>query len=102
MGGKSARVLPVSLGPLRDPAPSIFALLLGFVLVILPIGAIVMTSFVRVFGEPITLENLTLKHYAYILTFQTALEAFQNSFFLGIVAPPRWHFSWQASSPITA
>jgi len=54
--------------------------------VILPIGAIVVTSFVRVFGNPITLENLSLEHYAYILTFKTALEAFWNSFFLGIVA----------------
>jgi iron(III) transport system permease protein len=85
VGGKSARVLPVSLGRFRIPA-LVFSGLLGFVLVILPIGAIVVTSFIRVFGEPITLENLSLEHYAYILTFQTALEAFQNSFFLGIVA----------------
>ncbi len=85
VGGKSARVLPVSLGRFKMPA-LILSGLLGILLVILPIGAIVVTSFIRIFGEPITLENLSLEHYGYILTFKTALEAFWNSFFLGIVA----------------
>ena len=85
VGGKSSRVLPVSLGRFRIPA-LLFSGLLGFLLVILPIGAIVVTSFVRIFGEPMSLENLSTEHYEYILTFKTALEAFWNSFFMGVVA----------------
>jgi iron(III) transport system permease protein len=55
-------------------------------LVILPIGAIVVTSFAKVFGQPIVGENLSLEHYRYILSFQTAREAFFNSLFMGVIA----------------
>ncbi len=85
VGGKSARVLPVSLGRFKYPA-LVLSGLLGILLVILPVAAIVVTSFFRVFGDPFTLENLSLEHYRYILTFKTALEAFWNSLFMGIVA----------------
>ena len=85
VGGKSTRVLSVSLGRIR-PLAVIFASILGFVLVILPIGAIVLTSFVNIFGEPIGTDNLTLNHYKYILSFQMAMEAFRNSFLMGAIA----------------
>ena len=85
MGGKSARVLSVSLGRMRPVAVG-FALLMGFLLVILPIGSIVLTSFVNIFGEPISRDNLTLNHYKYILSFRMALEAFRNSFLMGAAA----------------
>lgn len=85
VGGKSARVLPVSLGSLR-PAAFVFALFMGFMLVILPIGSVVLTSFVNIFGDPISKDNLTLNHYKYVLTFKMAMEAFRNSFFMGAAA----------------
>ncbi|MDD5167883.1 MAG: iron ABC transporter permease [Syntrophales bacterium] len=85
VGGKSVRVMPVHLGRMK-PIAMAFAVLMGFVLVILPIGAIVLTSFVNIFGEPIGTDNLTLDHYRYILSFEMAMEAFRNSFFMGIVA----------------
>ena len=85
VGGKSARVQPVRLGRMKPVAVAV-ALVLGFLLVILPIGAIVLTSFVNIFGEPIEVKNLTLNHYKYILTFKMAMEAFRNSFIMGAVA----------------
>ena len=85
VGGKSARVIPVSLGRLKPPAMA-FACLMAFLLVFLPIGSIVLTSFINIFGEPIGRENITLNHYRYILSFKTAMEAFRNSFFMGIAA----------------
>jgi iron(III) transport system permease protein len=85
VGGKSARVIPVSLGKLK-PLALAFACLMAFLLVFLPIGSIVLTSFINIFGEPVGRENLTLNHYKYILSFKTALEAFRNSFFMGVVA----------------
>jgi iron(III) transport system permease protein len=85
VGGKSSRVLPVSLGRAK-PLAFGFALALSLMLVFLPIGAIVLTSFVNIFGQPIERGNLTLNHYKYILTFKMAREAFQNSVFMGAVA----------------
>ncbi len=85
VGGKSARVIPVHLGRMK-PVAVAFALLMSFLLVILPIGAIVLTSFVNIFGEPIGLDNFTFNHYRYIFSFKMAMEAFRNSFFMGAVA----------------
>jgi iron(III) transport system permease protein len=85
VGGKSTRVLPVSLGKMKPLALG-FAMLLGFMLVILPIGAILLTSFINVFGQPIEQGNMTLGHYSYILSFKMAREAFQNSLLLAAAA----------------
>jgi iron(III) transport system permease protein len=85
IGGKSSRVLPVSLGKMKPVAVG-FASFMAFMLVFLPIGAILLTSFVNIFGQPIQANNLTLNHYKYILSFKMAREAFQNSLLLGAVA----------------
>lgn len=85
VGGKSSRVQPVALGPLR-PAAVAFAGFMAFLLVILPIAAILLTSFVNVFGQPITANNLTLGHYKYILGFKMAREGLWNSLMMGVAA----------------
>ncbi len=85
VGGKSTRVLSVNLGRMKPLAVG-FALVMGFLLVILPIGAIVLTSFINIFGEPVGTDNLTLNHYQYVLSFKMAMEAFRNSFLMGAAA----------------
>jgi iron(III) transport system permease protein len=85
VGGKSSRVLPVSLGRTK-PFATGFALSMGFMLVILPIGSIMLTSFVNIFGQPINTGNLTLNHYRYILTFKMAREGLVNSLLMGAAA----------------
>ncbi|MCC6609170.1 MAG: iron ABC transporter permease [Burkholderiales bacterium] len=85
VGGKSARVQAVSLGRLK-PVALAAAVLLSGILVILPVGAIVLTSFVNIFGQPLEPGNFTLSHYKYILTFKMAQEAFRNSFVMGAAA----------------
>ena len=85
VGGKSSRVAVISLGRMK-PFALALAVLLAFMLVILPVGAIVMTSFVKIFGQPMAKENLSLEHYKYILTFNMAREAFFNSLFMAVTA----------------
>jgi iron(III) transport system permease protein len=85
VGGKSSRVAAVSLGRMK-PFALALAGILAFLLVILPVGAIVMTSFVAIFGQPITRGNLSLEHYKYILSFNTAREAFFNSLLMAAAA----------------
>src|SRR5512137_392106 len=85
VGGKSVRVLPVALGRFK-PLALAGAGVLAFVLVILPVGAILLTSFVNVFGQPLGADNFTLAHYAYIVSFKMAQEAFLNSFGMGAAA----------------
>ncbi len=84
VGGKSVRVLPVSLGRFKPLA--LTAAALSLVLVILPIGAIILTSFINVICQPLEAGNFTLNHYSYILSFKMAQEAFCNSFFMGAAA----------------
>jgi iron(III) transport system permease protein len=50
------------------------------------VGAILLTSFVNVFGQPLGADNFTLAHYAYIVSFKMAQEAFLNSFGMGAAA----------------
>ena len=85
VGGKSSRVAAVSLGRMK-PFALALAGILAFLLVILPVGAIVMTSFVAIFGQPITKGNLSLEHYKYILSFKMAREAFFNSLTMSMAA----------------
>jgi iron(III) transport system permease protein len=85
VGGKSVRVLPVALGRFK-PLALAGAAVLASVLVILPVGAILLTSFVNVFGQPLGADNFTLAHYAYIFSFKMAQEAFLNSFGMAAAA----------------
>ena len=85
VGGKSSRVAVILLGRMK-PFALALAALLAFMLVILPVGAIVITSFVKIFGQPMAKENLSLEHYKYILTFNMAREAFFNSLFMAVTA----------------
>jgi iron(III) transport system permease protein len=85
VGGKSVRVLPVALGRFK-PLALAGAALLAFVLVLLPVGAVLLTSFVNVFGQPLEAGNFTLAHYAYIFSFKMAQEAFLNSFGMAAAA----------------
>jgi iron(III) transport system permease protein len=85
VGGKSARPSTVALGRMK-PLALFVAAVLAFLLVVLPIGAIVATSFIAVFGQPFTAGNLSFEHYKYILSFGTAREAFFNSLVMAIGA----------------
>lgn len=81
LGGKSARLSRVALGPWRWPA---FALLsLVFTLTcLLPLASIVLTSFMKVPGL-FEASNLTFARYHYVLfERQTTLQGFVNSLLL--------------------
>ncbi len=85
VGGKSARVAQISLGRMK-PAAFAVASFLALLLVIVPMGAIVVTSFIRIFGQPVAWENISLEHYKYILSFNMAREALSNSFIMAFAA----------------
>jgi iron(III) transport system permease protein len=64
--GKSTQPEIVRLGTWRLPILALLAVLL-LVIVVLPLGAVVLTSFFRTWGLDLRPENLTLANYRYVL-----------------------------------
>lgn len=85
IAGKAIHPQPLRLGPLRWPA---FALAAAFAVTIavLPIAALVLTSFLRYFGAPVAAASLTTRHYAYVLGLEQARRALANSLVLAVAA----------------
>ena len=85
ISGKSVRPQTLSLGSLRIP---IFALVLAAALFagVVPLASMLLTSFLRYWGAPLSLSNMTLNHYKYILNLPMAARAFRNSAMLAVAA----------------
>jgi len=85
IAGKAIHPQPLRLGVWRWPA---FAVAAGFCMVIavLPIAALVMTSFLRYYGAPLELASLTTRHYKYILGLEQVRRAAANSVILASAA----------------
>lgn len=82
VGGQAGGRSRVALGRWRAPALAVLALFV-VVSVGLPLAAIVLTSLVRAYGLPPVPPNLTLAHYATVLTGVPKVHrAFGNSLFL--------------------
>ncbi len=87
VSGKYHYFTPLSLGKWKWVIFT-FILALWSLSVLLPLGTIFTTSFLKIYGEAISLSNLTLAKYQYVL-FQlpATLRAFTNSFiYAGIAA----------------
>jgi len=85
IAGKAIHPQPLRLGVWRWPA---FALAAGFCMVIavLPIAALVVTSFLRYYGAPLELASLTTRHYKYILGLEQVRRAAANTVILASAA----------------
>lgn len=85
IAGKAIHPQPLRLGVWRWPA---FAGAAGFatVIAVLPVVALVLTSFLRYYGAPLELTSLTTRHYQYILGLEQVRRAAANSVILASTA----------------
>lgn len=85
IAGKAVQPRPLRLGRLRWPA---FALVAGFgiVIALLPIAALVLTSFLRYYGAPLQAASLTARHYLYVFGLDQVRRALANSALLATAA----------------
>lgn len=83
--GKGFRPHQIDLGPWRYAA-SAAALLLLTLMVVLPLGVLLLTSLFPYYHVPgwESWQNLTLKHYRYVLSHDRVYRAFTNSLFLAV------------------
>lgn len=86
IAGKSFRPVEVKLRGLRKPLLVICLLYIAFTIV-LPTATIFMVGGLRTYGLPMTMENLTLANYKFILfDWQLTQDAIRNSILLGLAA----------------
>jgi iron(III) transport system permease protein len=106
--GKGLKIEPLRLGSWRWPALAII-LFWFLVTVVVPIGGIVLRSFVVSWGEGVRLfDVLTLQHYRELLDYPNVLRGILNTLGVGViggaaavacytalaVAIHRWHSGW--------
>ncbi len=82
--GQATSVQRVALGPWKWALAAVLGLF-GVISVVLPLGAILVTAVIRAYGLPPVAENLTLQHFATVLT---GIPKVQRAFFnsLGLSA----------------
>jgi iron(III) transport system permease protein len=85
IAGKSVRPQTMSLGGWRIPVLIIVVLVSLFAGVV-PLISMLLTSFLKYWGAPLNLANMTTSHYKYILDLPMASRAFRNSLFLAVSA----------------
>jgi len=85
IAGKAIHPQPARLGRWRWPAFGL-ATTGALVIAILPIVALVVTSFLRYYGAPLAPESLTTRHYAYIFGLEQIRRAMANSALLAMLA----------------
>ena len=86
ISGKAAQPQPIDIGKWRYPLAA-YSLLVVTVSLVLPVGALFSTSFLRVLGEGWTFSNLTLQNYLFLFSASRVTgTAFVNSFFLALGA----------------
>lgn len=84
--GKPGTARRVSLGRLRWPM-WLFSMGIFFASIVLPFGVLILTSFRRAVGEPLSMDNLVLwDNYAALLEQETILRSFVNSIWIALVA----------------
>ncbi len=83
--GKGLANRPMPLGPSAIPAAA-FSGALAFVLVLMPLGAVALTSVQRTYGAPLSLEQLTFAHWSEILFSPRTLKAAMRSLALAFGA----------------
>ena len=85
ISGKSVHPTEIRIGAMKN---LIFASVLFFVVSIsvVPVLSMLLTALLKYWGAPLTLSSLTLEHFAYILTLDTARRAIGNSLLLAILA----------------
>ncbi|MBC8130977.1 MAG: iron ABC transporter permease, partial [Rhizobiaceae bacterium] len=85
LGGKSGTPRVTALGPWKWPA-LIFVFSVLSLTFILPYGAIIKTAFTTTVGDALTWENLTLRHWNFVLfEFSATQLALRNTFLLGFL-----------------
>ncbi|WP_211317677.1 ABC transporter permease [Edaphovirga cremea] len=86
IAGKSFRPVEVKLRGLRKPLLVICLLYIAFTIV-LPTATIFLVGGLRTYGLPMTMENLTMANYKFILfDWQLTQDAIRNSILLGLAA----------------
>jgi iron(III) transport system permease protein len=86
IAGKSFRPVEVKLRGLRKPLLVICLLYIAFTIV-LPTATIFLVGGLRTYGLPMTMENLTMANYKFILfDWQLTQDAIRNSVLLGLAA----------------
>jgi iron(III) transport system permease protein len=85
IAGRSIHPQTLRLGPLRGVAFTA-ALVFAVVIALLPVLALVLTSFLRYYGAPVATESLTVRHYAYVIHQENIRRALANSTLLGVAA----------------
>jgi len=81
--GKAPRQSVLPLGKWRAPVALAFGLL-TFLLVVLPIGAVIINSFLRIAGD-LRLSNLSLENYRYLFQMPELSRALGNSLYLSFI-----------------
>jgi iron(III) transport system permease protein len=91
--GRRRHVVVTGKGGRRDLLPGgshswLYTLCLGLfgvAMVVLPLAAILLSSFIRAYGLAPSLKNLTVNHYASLLTDTLAVTALKNSLLFAVV-----------------
>lgn len=78
VSGKSVRPNIVELGKWRVPI-TILVSLFALIVVIIPFATVIMTSFTKNLGKPLTLSNFTTKYWNIVLTREGIWETAMNS-----------------------
>ncbi|MDD4336850.1 MAG: iron ABC transporter permease [Firmicutes bacterium] len=85
IAGKSVRPQTMSLGGWRIPV-FILVVLVALFAGVVPLLSMLLTSFLKYWGAPLELANMTSSHYKYILNLPMVTRAFRNSVFLAVSA----------------
>ncbi|MBI3998583.1 MAG: iron ABC transporter permease [Armatimonadetes bacterium] len=85
VAGKSIHPQVLRLGRLRGVAFGV-SILMVVVIAVLPIFALLLTSFLKYYGAPLAAASMTLRHYAYVIDQENIRRALWNSTVLGIAA----------------
>ncbi|MGE5509573.1 MAG: ABC transporter permease [Chitinophagales bacterium] len=85
IAGKSMRPTVLKLRGLKLPL-LIVSIAYILITVIMPTATIFLVGSLKTYGVPITLKNMTLQNFAYVLTWRTTLDAIKNSVVLSLGA----------------
>ena len=85
VSGKSTRPNIVELGKWRIPV-TILVSLFALIVVIIPFATVVMTSFTKNLGKPLTASNFTMRYWNILLTRKGILDTVKNSLISASVA----------------
>ena len=85
ISGKSVRPQTMNLGGWRIPV-FVLVVLVALFAGVVPLLSMLLTSFLKYWGAPLEMTNMTSSHYKYILNLPMVARAFKNSLFLAVSA----------------